>query len=183
MTGIVMLDNKLCIGKNGDQPIHLKNDLHNFQSRTKNSIIIYGRKTLETFPNSSPLLSHGRINIIFSSSNELKMKYENNDKVLIVSGITELFQILNHPKYKRYPTFVIGGLSIFLLLKKYIHTLYLTKVDTEFDGDKYLPKEFMDQYFCKYIIPAKDTDEFGNLYYIENKVYMRKEERHYEVHC
>ena len=47
MNAIVMMDYDHTIGINGDQIIHIPDDLKRFKDLTTNKTIVYGRKTLE----------------------------------------------------------------------------------------------------------------------------------------
>ena len=52
---IVAVNNSWGIGKGNDLLYHIPTDMKFFRSKTKDNIIIIGRKTLESFPNSKPL--------------------------------------------------------------------------------------------------------------------------------
>lgn len=65
MKAIVAVDNNYGIGNDGELLEWIPTDLKRFKELTLNKVIIYGRKTLYTFPNKQPLKN--RINIILSS--------------------------------------------------------------------------------------------------------------------
>ena len=68
MNAIVMMDYDHTIGINGDQIIHIPDDLKRFKDLTTNKTIVYGRKTLETFPDKKPLPN--RNNIIIRNNSD-----------------------------------------------------------------------------------------------------------------
>ena len=103
------------IGKDGQLPWHISEDLKNFKSLTLNSTIIMGRKTWDSLP-IKPLPK--RKNIILSRTKESsrtiyktfeecmnKIKKQNLDKI-----------------------FVIGGRSIYQLFFNYADYLHITNV-------------------------------------------------------
>ena len=55
MNMIVMMDDTGCIGINGEQPVHLNEDLKRFKEMTTGKTLVCGRKTVETFPDQLPL--------------------------------------------------------------------------------------------------------------------------------
>lgn len=102
-------------------------DLKNFRRLTLNHTIIYGRKTLETFPNQKPL--DGRRNIILSKTLEKISGAE------VVGSVEELFDILDTEE----ENFVIGGAQIFNELIPYAKEIFLTVVDAEVKADTFFP--------------------------------------------
>ena len=66
LTAIVMVDKNWGIGKDGDQLIYIPADLKRFKQLTTARPIIYGRKTMSTFPKGQPLV--GRRNMVLSNA-------------------------------------------------------------------------------------------------------------------
>ena len=62
---IVCINNKNVIGRNGGLLFHIKNDLQNFKRMTSDNVVIMGKNTFDTLPNSQPLPN--RINIIITN--------------------------------------------------------------------------------------------------------------------
>ena len=50
MIAIVVVDEKMGIGKNGQLLAHISGDLKYFKEKTIGKTIVFGRETLETFP-------------------------------------------------------------------------------------------------------------------------------------
>lgn len=71
MKAIVAVDRNWGIGYNGDLLFHISADLKRFKELTIGHTLIYGRKTLETFPRKRPL--DGRRNIILSHDGALRV--------------------------------------------------------------------------------------------------------------
>ena len=94
---------------------------------TLNHTIIYGRRTLETFPNQQPL--DGRRNIILSCSSKNILGAE------VVGSVEELFDVLDAAE----ENFIIGGAQVFNELIPYAEEIFLTVVDAEVQADTFFP--------------------------------------------
>ena len=57
MQAIVAVDKNWGIGKNGQLLVRIPADMKMFRQETTGKVIIYGRKTLDTFPMRRPLPS------------------------------------------------------------------------------------------------------------------------------
>jgi len=115
------------IGKNGQLPWHVPEDLKNFKKITLNSTIVMGRKTWDSLP-FKPLPK--RKNIIFTK--------KIIDGVETYDNINNYIRILNQdPKSK---IFVIGGSSIYKIFYNYATHLHITFIDMKSDGiDTFFP--------------------------------------------
>ncbi|MGR3741839.1 dihydrofolate reductase [Companilactobacillus sp. DQM5] len=117
-------DKNHLIGKNGSLPWKLPDDMKSFKKATMGHPIIMGRKTFESFPN-GPL--PGRENIVITRNKDFSYP-----------GVT----VINDPKElkflkdKEYD--IIGGSQIFNIFKDVVDTLYVTRIDHEFEGDTYM---------------------------------------------
>lgn len=124
---VACVDKNFGLGREGKLLFRIPEDLKNFRRLTLNHTIIFGRRTLETFPNKKPL--DGRRNIILSRT----LKSFPNAEV--VGGIEELFDILNTAE----DNFVIGGAQIFNELIPYATEIFLTVVNTDGQADVFFP--------------------------------------------
>ena len=124
---VACVDKNFGIGRDGKLLFKIPADLKNFRRLTLNHTIIFGRKTLETFPNQKPL--GGRRNIIFSQTLEKISGAE------VVGSVEELFGVLDSAE----ENFVIGGEEIFNELIPYASEIFLTAVDAEVQADKFFP--------------------------------------------
>lgn len=124
---IACVDKNFGIGRGGKLLFHIPEDLKNFRRLTLNHTIIFGRRTLETFPHGRPL--DGRRNIILSRSREKIFDAE------VVGNLEELFSALDIAE----ENFVIGGEQIFNELIAYASEIFLTVVDTQVAADTFFP--------------------------------------------
>lgn len=124
---VACVDKNFGLGYKNKLLFKIPADLKNFRRLTLNHTIIYGRKTLETFPNQKPL--DGRRNIILSKTLEKISGAE------VVGSVEELFDILDTAE----ENFVIGGAQIFNELIPYAKEIFLTVVDAETQADVFFP--------------------------------------------
>lgn len=180
---IVMCDQQYAIGKNGDQPIHLKQDLQRFKDTTSNQIVICGRKTLETFPNKKPLPN--RINLILSSQNTIENVNEPNKIIHSKQdAIDECTRIIHELKKKPIISRpndinivnIIGGESIYKLFSDEIDEVWLTKVYINFENpDKFFPINLLSaKYESVYSHYEYDRTSNGWLYPTEFIIYRKR---------
>ena len=124
---VACVDKNFGLGFNGKLLFRLREDLKNFRRLTLNHTIIYGRRTLATFPNQQPL--DGRRNIILSRT------LERVDGAQIVGSIAELFDALDAAQVN----FVIGGAQVFEELIPYATEIFLTVVNADGQADAFFP--------------------------------------------
>lgn len=130
MKEIVCVDNNWGIGKSNELLYHIPEDMKFFKEKTVGNVVVMGLATLLSFPKSEPLKD--RVNIVLCDDKEFK-----KDGVILVGSIEELFEVL-----KRYDTdtvYVIGGASVYAQLLPYCDTVYVTKVDSSKEADKFFP--------------------------------------------
>lgn len=144
---IACINQKRVIGKDGKLLYHISNDLSNFKSMTLGNVVIMGRKTFESLPDSKPL--PGRINIILT--NNVEYSVEPNDNVFITHSLqdtVELCQALFPDK----EWFVIGGGNIYsqFMDNKLVDEMRLTIVNDDKDGDTLFPEFSKDEWVTYY---------------------------------
>ena len=159
---IVAVDKKNGIGANGELGRTVPYDLEHFKSTTIGNIIVYGRKTLETFPHKKPL--PGRINIVLTRNQDFKV-----EGALVAHSVDELDEILakidaEQPS-KTHQVFVCGGASIYELLLSRCELAFLTHLHTIVkDADAFFPRLgkmrnwHMDKTYEPIIVKTKDRD-------------------------
>lgn len=115
------------IGYKGDVLLKISEDLKRFRNLTIENIIIMGRKTFESLPDSKALDS--RINIVVTRGKEY-----NPPNTIVVHSIEELFQKLKeiNPDEKM-ENFVIGGGNLAAQLLNSCHKAYITKIFKNFE--------------------------------------------------
>ena len=125
---VACVDKNFGLGRGGKLLFRIPEDLQNFRRLTFGHTIIFGRKTLETFPNQKPL--DGRRNILLSRT------VEKISGAQVVGSVEELFGALNVAE----KNFVIGGEEIFNELIPYASEIFLTVADAEAQADKFFPR-------------------------------------------
>lgn len=130
MNAIVNVTTHWGIGKNGKLLVSIPTDLHRFRELTLNKTVVYGRKTLATFPNGLPLAQ--RENIILTRDRDFHV-----EDAIICHDLDELKSVLRD----RYSEniFVIGGESVYKLLVPHCDKAYVTFNYSELKADKFFP--------------------------------------------
>lgn len=122
------------IGKDGDLPWRLSDDLTHFKHTTKGCPVIMGRKTWESLPK-RPL--PGRDNIVLSRDGNyaapgarvytsIEAAIATGKSLAATAGVAECF--------------VVGGEAIYAHALPHADRLYLTDVEIEIDGDAFFPE-------------------------------------------
>jgi dihydrofolate reductase len=120
------------IGKDNKLPWNYPEDLKHFKETTLNSTIIMGRKTFESIGKPLPK----RNNVVISKSN------------IYISGVT-IFSSLDtaiNTLNKSYPTFCIGGASIYeeALKLNCVEEIILTMIPEIIEGENLVKFPYID---------------------------------------
>jgi dihydrofolate reductase len=127
-SAIVAYDKNQVIGKNNRLPWHLPADLKHFRALTLRKAIVMGKKTWQSIGRVLP----ERTNIVLSRT--LTPELVDPNVILI-----QEFEQIN-PFLMRYPeVMIIGGAQLYQTTLPYLHTLYVTEIQAEFEGDTYFP--------------------------------------------
>jgi len=115
------------IGRNGDLPWRLPEDLKWFKKLTMGHPIVMGRKTMESLPRPLP----GRRNLVLSRS-------------LSPGGLPDGFEWVSEAELEGTladvpEAWVIGGSEVYRLLIPRCDEVYLSYVFEEHEGDTFLP--------------------------------------------
>lgn len=130
MNLIVNVDKNWAIGLGSKLLVRIPQDMKYFRSMTTGHVVVMGRKTLESFPESKPLPN--RANIVLTRDQGYQAP-----GALVVHSMEELKEELE--KYPGEEIFVIGGGQIYRELLPLCDKAYVTKVDRAFDADVYFP--------------------------------------------
>ncbi len=130
MKAIVAVDSNWAIGYQGKLLVSIPNDHKMFRKQTMDKVLVYGRKTLETFPMKRPL--DQRTNIILSRNKSYAVK-----GATVVHSIDELMEELK--QYDTDDIYIIGGAQVYEEMLPYVDTVEVTKVDYAYDADAYFP--------------------------------------------
>ncbi|MDR2167722.1 MAG: dihydrofolate reductase [Clostridiales bacterium] len=127
---IVNITKSWGIGREGDQPFYIPEDLAFFKAMTLGKVVIMGRATLAALPGGRPL--KGRTNIVLTRNAEFEA-----EGVIICHSLEELFERL--ADFAPEEIFVIGGAEIYAALLPHCTKAYITKIFAEADCDRFLP--------------------------------------------
>ena len=162
MNLIVAVDKNWAIGKNGNLLVKIPEDQKFFREETLGKVVVMGRKTLNSFPNGTPLA--GRINVVLTREKDMNIK-----NAVVKRSVEETLKYLK--KFRSEDIYVIGGGSIYEQFLPYCNVAHVTKINYGYDGDTYFPNlDKNDEW-----ILAGDSDEhtYIDLEYFF-KLYVRK---------
>lgn len=167
LEAIVICDLANAIGRGGDQPYYIANDLKAFQKRTMGHGLICGRKTLLTFPRGLGL--KGRTTFVLSRRESIESDdpQRPTKSYPSIEDLLEAAKAFQEAKPDRQ-LFVIGGASVYEQFITKIKRIYLTRVHAYApNADRYFP-DLKANHFVM-------TDHGAWLYDAENRVYYRLE--------
>jgi dihydrofolate reductase len=120
------------IGKDGDVPWKIPEDMKHFKQKTTGHPVIMGRKTFESLPDDYKPLPD-RTNIVLTRSG-----FEPEDgEVKVTNSLEEAYQEAEKLDEK---TFVIGGSSVYEAALEDADKMIITEVHREVDGDTFFPE-------------------------------------------
>ncbi len=131
MKAIAAVDRNWGIGYRGELLVSLPEDQKGtFRAYTLGGTVVYGRKTLETFPGMR--LLPGRRNIILSRNLDYR-----------VEGATvmhDIFEVLRYEKsHPKEAIWIIGGEDVYRQFLPYCEEAVITRIDHTFVADAFLP--------------------------------------------
>lgn len=130
MKAIVAVDSNWAIGNKGQLLVSIPADQKNFRNLTIGKTIVYGRKTLETFP--QQVVLPGRDNIILSTRKDYTVK-----NALVVHSKEELLSFVSD--LDTNDVFIIGGSSVYKEFLDVCDEAIVTFIDKEYQADSYFP--------------------------------------------
>ena len=137
---IVAIAKNRVMGVNNTLPWHLPEDMKFFRDKTKGHIMIMGRKTFESLGKPLP----HRLHIIITSN---KSYTYNHPLVLVAANLEEALQMAKtHLAHWPEEVFIIGGSGVFKESFPYVHKIYLTMIDKDFQGDVLYPEFPVNQF-------------------------------------
>ena len=117
------------IGKNGEIPWHIPEDLEHFREKTTGHTVVMGRKTFESLPDSFTPLPN-RQNIVLTRSD-----FEPTESVKIANSLDEAWEKAENEKI-----FIAGGAGVYRQTMDIADKMVLTEIHEEYKGDSYFPK-------------------------------------------
>ena len=129
MNMIVAADRNWAIGKDGGLLTNLPGDLKYFKERTLGKVVVMGRKTLESLPGGRPL--PGRTNVVLTANEDFE-----KEGCIAVHSLDELRA--ECAKYEPENVMLIGGAMVYNMLMEECESLFITKIDGEFEADAFI---------------------------------------------
>ena len=123
------------IGRDGDLPWSLRDDLRHFMQSTKGCPVIMGRKTFESLEKPLP----NRLNIVLSRS----MGEVHEDGVIVVGGLEAAIEAGEKAVCEdgqSRPIWIAGGGTIYRQAMDAANLLVVTRVHCEVEGDTTFPE-------------------------------------------
>lgn len=131
---IVLVDRNWAIGQNGDQIVRIKQDLARFRALTEDQVVLYGRKTLQTFPGGKALPK--RENWVLSRDKQLKVP-----GAIVLHDLQDVFAKVKLAEAAGKKVFVIGGANVYEQLLPYCTGAHVTLADREWqEADCWFPR-------------------------------------------
>lgn len=134
---IACMSRNRVIGKDGQMPWHISDDLKRFKIITSNRVIVMGRKTFESL-GCRPLPE--RINIVLSESLD-RNRY---GSAIVCRNRHELLDYIKSIDHVPPPfadeIMIIGGESVYKEFMPIADRLYMTIIDHDYEGDTYFPE-------------------------------------------
>jgi dihydrofolate reductase len=157
---IVAMANNGVIGRDGDLPWHISEDLRRFKRITMGSPIVMGRKTYDSIGRPLP----GRQSIVITRQATWQAEG--------VTAVTSLAAALAACG-ETDEAFVIGGAEIYRLALPKADRLYITRVEADVDGDVRLPEIAWDDWQLVDQQPGEPDDK--NPYHWKFETYDRRD--------
>ncbi len=165
MNLIAAVDRNWGIGMNNKLLVRIPQDMKFFKEMTTGKVVVMGRKTLESFPNGTPLKD--RVNIVLTRDRSYQAK-----GVLAVHDMEELEREL--ARYDSGDVYVIGGESVYRQLLDKCDVAHITKIDYCYQADAWFPN--LDEREDWEIVADSEEQTYFDLefYFLE---YKRKKQR------
>jgi dihydrofolate reductase len=157
---LAMAENRV-IGRGGDLPWHLPEDLKHFKRTTAGHTVIMGRRTWESLgPRERPL--PGRRNIVVTRQTEY-----HTPGAEVVHSFRKALHLAHHDD----EAFILGGGEIFREALPVADRIYLTLVHAEVAGDAFFPELDMTEW--KLVDERRHPADDRNEYAMTFRVYER----------
>ncbi len=135
IAAIVAMNEARVIGRDGQLPWHIPEDLKRFKKLTMGSPVIMGRKTYESLPAVARPLP-GRLNIVITRNKDFKAP----EGVVIVDSPAAAIEAAKSADSQSGKAWIIGGAEIYRASLADIDEIALTKVPGRDQGDAYFPE-------------------------------------------
>lgn len=137
INAIVAVDDHWGIGKDGTMPWpHLSEDLKRFKELTDEAMIVMGKNTWLSLPK-RPLPNRDNIIVSRSLSDDFAITVSGDPKAII----TKLKQATDSDIW------IIGGAEIYRQFLPFCNSVYITRVDGDYDCDTKFPEAILQRHF------------------------------------
>lgn len=130
MNIIAAADKNWGIGKDNNLLDHISEDMKFFKEKTLNKVVIMGKNTFLSLPGENPLSD--RKNIVLTHEKNFR-----RDGITVCESIEDAIKEARLD-FKDEDIFFIGGESVYSAAVDYCDTAYITKIDNEYDADRFL---------------------------------------------
>jgi len=131
MKAIAAVDNNWGIGYKGGLLVSLPEDQRDtFKKFTLGNTIVYGRKTLETFPGQR--LLPGRTNIILSRNPDYR-----KEGAIVLHSVDDVLAYSR--EHREDEIFVIGGEEVYRSLLPFCAAAIISRIAFSFEADAFFP--------------------------------------------
>lgn len=130
MNIIAAADKNWGIGKDNNLLDHISEDMKFFKEKTINKVVIMGKNTFLSLPGQNPLPE--RKNIVLTHDKNFK-----KDGITVCESIEKAIEEAKKD-YSDEDIFFIGGESVYSAAIDFCNTAYITKIDNEYDADRFL---------------------------------------------
>lgn len=148
------------IGINNKLPWHISEDLEHFRHVTNHGIVVMGKNTFLSLPH--PL--KGRTNLVLTHDKHIIDKYKQDYHISAIT-LNDLNELIANNVGKE--VFIIGGKSLFDLVKNKASLLYLTKIVKAYKTDT----KMSNLNYNKYKVISKSKEHYSEnekcYYYFE----------------
>jgi dihydrofolate reductase len=129
--GILAVDEKYGLAKNGKIPWKNRDDITFFKNKTINNVVVMGLKTLLSLPKKEPLKDRHNI-VITGDTDKYSKLYQQFNNIEFVNATNVVKLLYSFPDKT---IFIIGGSQVYNLLLPYCSTIWLTKITGDYDCD------------------------------------------------
>ena len=136
VSAIAAMAKNRVIGRNGDLPWNIPEDLKFFRTKTNGHVIVMGRKTFESFPKLLP----NRLHVIITRQEGYQP--EGTQVFHDLASALAFCKTTTQQHSDKYgeEVFVIGGGEIYREALPFTDRIYLTEIHQEVDGDTKFPE-------------------------------------------
>lgn len=155
INAIVAVDDQWGIGKDGTMPWpHLAEDLKRFKKLTDGAMIVMGKNTWLSLPK-RPLPNRQNIIVSKTLEDDYAVKVQGDPKEILA-------------KLKKAwdgDIWIIGGAEVYRQFLPLCHSVYVTRIDGDYECDTRFPKALLDRHFVLDYIEDSIVDNDVSLHY------------------